>query len=230
MSASTLQDFDGQTWVAFSDLCGTKAMYRKNPKKAAKALHEFYNAVYRVQQQRQQVSALAVSDCAIFWAHGGPRAGIDGADACHDALSVLLERLKRLHRRMVDHGYLLRTTVAYGHFRYERRLEIPRLRKGMIVGGAYLDAYAANGRIRKGAIFVLPPADDADWPSCARGCSPFLCGRRRAKKWEFVWWVTRSNQVAEARRRVKEAEKGEIPALLVAYGASRRTVTSRRLP
>jgi hypothetical protein len=213
MNGNTLVDFDGETWVAFSDLCGTRAMYRTNPKKAAEALDEFYNAVYAVQRAQGEVSALAVSDCAVFWVHGVDRGG-----RTRQMLAGLLERLKRLHRQMVDGRYLVRTTVAYGHFRYQRRLEIPRLRKDMIVGGAYLDAYAANDRVRKGAIFVLRPQDGADWPDCAGRCSPFLCGSQRAKKREFVWWVDAADQVVVARRRIKETEKAEIRALLAAYG------------
>ena len=29
-----MNDFDGQTWVAFSDLSGLKALYEKNPEEA----------------------------------------------------------------------------------------------------------------------------------------------------------------------------------------------------
>jgi hypothetical protein len=212
-----LDDFNRQTWVAYSDLCGTKAKYDKDPEEAARSLGRFYNTVYELHQQGRQMSALVVSDCAIFWLndHCGGRGG---ADISHDALPVLLERLKELHRRMVKEDLLLRTTVAYGHFCYQQRLESHGLGKGFIVGRAYIDAYLANDSVRKGAIILLGPPESKDWHACAGTNERFLCRSQGAKMREFVWWVDAASQVTQARRQIKEAEKAEIRALLAAYG------------
>lgn len=140
-----MNDFDGKTWVAFSDLCGLKALYEKNPGDAAEALDKFYNAVYDVQEEQNPINAIVVSDCAIFW--------IDIRN-CVNELGTILGHLKELHRKMLP-DYLLRTTIAYGHFKYQQRLEISTIRKNMIIGLAYLDAYANNDKIDHGAIVVV---------------------------------------------------------------------------
>lgn len=140
-----MNDFDAPTWVAFSDLSGLKAMYAKDPVQATEALNTFYNTVYELQDTNNPINSIVVSDCAVFW--------ID-RDNCVADLGTLLAHLKTLHKRLLPE-YLLRTSIAYGHFKYEQRLEMPRIRKDMIIGAAYLDAYANNGRIEHGAIVVV---------------------------------------------------------------------------
>jgi hypothetical protein len=140
-----MNDFDGQTWVAFSDLCGLKTMYEKDTEQAAQALDKFYNAVYDLQQRTDSINSVVVSDCAVFW--------IDRVECTND-IGRVLDHLKRLHTQMLL-DYLIRSTIAYGHFRYQRRLEMPRIRKDMIIGGAYLDAYANNDKIQHGSIVII---------------------------------------------------------------------------
>lgn len=140
-----MNDFDGKTWVAFSDLSGLKALYEKKPEDAANALNKFYNTVFEIQEERNPINAIVVSDCAIFW--------IDIV-GCVGQLGTLLGQLNKLHRRMLP-DYLLRTTIAYGHFTYQQRLEISTIRKNMIIGLAYLEAYANNDKVDHGAIVIV---------------------------------------------------------------------------
>ncbi len=128
-------------------------MYEKDSEKAAQALDRFYNTVYDLQHDENSVNSIVVSDCAIFW--------IDKPDCIND-LSILLEKLPSFHRRMLP-DYLIRTTVAYGHFRYQRRLEMPRIRKDMIIGGAYLDTYVNNDRIEHGSIVIVKLPEDTNF-------------------------------------------------------------------
>jgi len=220
----SIPNFNGETWLAFSDLCGTKAMYKENPDKAAKALDHFYNTVYNVVQGVQnEISALAVSDCAIFWVHD---------DAEHrgmfQMLPTLLKQLKWLHRQMIEHNYLIRTTIAYGHFRYEQRIEIRRLRKNMFIGGGYLEAYAANDKVTPGGIVILrPPAqgeDDTRGPGetldvqrTAGDFAAYLRARRGQKQWEFVWWINTESDVDSALQSRKKLKKQSVYQALTAF-------------
>jgi len=219
----SIPNFEGETWVAFSDLCGTKAMYKENPDKAAEALDHFYNTVYVVQQVQNEISALVVSDCAIFWVH-------DAAEhrAMFQMLPTLLKQLKWLHRQMIEHNYLVRTTIAYGHFRYEQRIELPRLRKDMIIGGAYLDAYAANDKVTPGGIVILRPPtqgeDDTPRPRetldvqrAAGDFAGYLRARRRQKQWEFVWWINTESDVDSALQSRKMSKKQTVYQALIAF-------------
>ncbi len=216
-----LQDFDGQTWVAFSDLCGTKAMYKESPDKAAEALDRFYNAVYELQRAQGEISALAVSDCAIFWLHD-PTGYPGEASVAPRMLECLLTHVKTLHMRMVEEKYLVSTTVAYGHFRYQQRLEIPRLRKDMIVGGAYLDAYAANDKVREGTIVILKPADAPDAAQCAGRFSKMIKPYERSRNQrEFFWWLDSPDRIQEAKQAVKQAADSRFRELLRTYGSPR---------
>ena len=148
-----MNDFDGQTWVAFSDLCGLKAMYEEDAEKAAQALNKFYNTVYDLQYSNNSINSIVVSDCSVCW--------IDRPD-CTAGLSMLLEKLKSLHQRMLP-DHLIRTTIAYGHFKYEGRLEMPQIQKNMIIGGAYLDAYANNDKIEHGSIVIVKLPEGTDY-------------------------------------------------------------------
>lgn len=53
-----MNNFDGQTWVAFSDLSGLKAMYIKDVDQAATALDKFYNTAYGLQENDELIILL----------------------------------------------------------------------------------------------------------------------------------------------------------------------------
>jgi len=194
-----VNDFDGQTWVAFSDLCGLKAMYEKNTEQAAQALDKFYNTVYDLQHDGNPVNSIVVSDCAVFW---------EDRTNCTDDLSILLEKVKSLHQLMLP-DYLIRTTIAYGHFKYQGRLEMPRIRKNMIVGGAYLDAYANNDKIELGSIVIvkLPESTNFQNLSLRRECKVMIKTNCPAKGfYEYFWSLGNKSQMSGFLDRRKEIQ------------------------
>ncbi len=214
-----LQNFEGQTWVAFSDLCGTKAMYKEGHHKADKALGRFYQTVYDLHESSRGISALVVSDCAVFWVHAGAGITLPRRPGSN-SLESLLERLKALHWQMVHENYLIRTTVAYGHFCYQQRIELRNLRKDMFVGDAYMDAYLANDRCTPGGIVILNPTEGevVRLPRCAGQFSVFLKRVSRGKKWELVWWIQSPEDTGDAiRRRTEQRKRGRFNGLLRAY-------------
>ena len=194
--SNSIPNFEGKTWVAFTDLCGTKDMYKEKPEIAAKALHTFYNAVFNIHQQSGNISTIVVSDCAIFWLNRGANQ--------QDNLDTLLSSLKKLNREMIGKNYLLRTTIAYGHFKYQQRLEIPGISKNMFVGSAYLDAYANNDKAIEGSIAI------ASWPKgkkrngYSQQFQKFVRKGKDLDFWEYFWSV---DDASEIKRLIAEREK-----------------------
>jgi hypothetical protein len=195
----TIPYFDGETWVAFTDLCGTKVMYNENPEVAAKALDTFYNTVFDIHQETNGICTIAVSDCAIFWLNEGVNQQTN--------LHTLLNSLKALHRRMIDKSYLLRTTVAYGNFKYQQRLEIAAIRKDMFVGSAYLDAYANNDKIQPGQIGIVKSAHCTDIKLCAGDLHGLVFKIRNSGFWEYFWSVNDARQIQRLKEQRARAYK-----------------------
>ena len=194
-----MNSFNGQTWVAYSDLCGLKAMYASAPEEAVKALDKFYNTVYELQRDKNSVNYIVVSDCAIFW--------IDKPDCIKD-LSIVLKESKELYQKMLP-DYLVRTTIAYGHFKYENRIEMPCIRKELIVGAAYLDAYANNDKIATGAIAIVKlhgntPLEnisiDDDYKQLIKEHSP------KKSFYEYYWSLQNESQIGSFVNKRKEIQ------------------------
>ncbi len=205
-----MNNFDGQTWVAFSDLCGLKAMYEKDIEKAAQALNKFYNIVYDLQQFNNSINSIVVSDCSVLW--------LDRPN-CTDELSILLERVKELHQQMLPE-YLIRTTIAYGHFKYQGRLEMPRIRKNMIVGGAYLDAYANNDKVDLGAIVIVRLPDGSNYNNLRVGNEYKNVIKANFPKngfYEYCWSLREKNQIKDFLDKRKKIENSVFQKLKELY-------------
>lgn len=192
---ATFTDFDGETYVSFSDLCGFKELMG-DQQRAYEALNRLYNKTYELLTSSDYISlrALAVSDCVISWAHHG---ATDEEMLC--SISALA---KDLHTRMLAQRYLMRTAIAYGDFKYEPRIEPTRLRKDLLLGKAYLDAYVGSDEAEPGAIVLLE----------ANGASPpqrgFWRQCQKPKGWEYFWAAQTQQDVArlmEERRRCHDA-------------------------
>jgi len=215
----TPQDFNGDTWVAFADLCGTKAMYAQSPKTAARALDCFYEAAFALVQRAPQVNGIAVTDCAFFWltCESGERPMIG------EGLGELLGLLKSLHERLLRGKYLLRSTVAYGHFQYDRRRQLPRLMKGMAIGKAYLDAYLLNDQYVPGSIMIVKAPEERTPDDYAPQLLACLLSGGQNGPWEYIWWAESGIPVGveEAQRQRDEAYDGRFDRLMRAYRGRR---------
>ena len=45
---------------------------------------------------------------------------------------------------MLEHKFMLTTSIAYGHFRYQERIEFEGIEKNALYGSAYVSAYLDN--------------------------------------------------------------------------------------
>jgi hypothetical protein len=136
-STMPLDDYEGMTFVAFTDISGFREMMLDR-KKAIQALDAFYQAGFDILNHQTgrsgRVDGLFVSDCGVLF--------VRSADAgTQNALNLLLAVIESLNRRLLQAQVMLTTSVAYGQFSYHQRLEFPGIEKNPIYGNGYLDAY-----------------------------------------------------------------------------------------
>ena len=135
-----ISNFNGETFVAFVDISGFQQLM-KDEGKAWKALDKFYSCGYEVirknrQQNNIQVDGIFVSDSGILFARN-----------CNnkiECLRAILRVVKELNERMLDDDFILTTSIAYGHFKYQERIEFEGIEKNPIYGNAYISAFLDN--------------------------------------------------------------------------------------
>jgi len=181
--------FNDETYVAFSDLCGFKAMM-ENREEAYKGLDYLFKNVYGLLRDKQSIKGLAVSDCVISW-------------ATDKRLQSVVDFVGALHKKMIHKRYLMRTTIAYGQFEFQDRIQLANLSKQMIWGGAYLAAYLVNDKVSPGSIVFLNEQNASDTET---SCCDWRWKRRSSKNGtlhEYYWAVNSCEDI----HRIKEARK-----------------------
>lgn len=145
-----IPNFDGETFVAFSDISGFKEMM-KNRENAVKAIDRFYSAGYSILQRNPGVHGMFISDCAVLFVHS--------QDSHESKLKKLLLVLEQLNRSLLVDEIMLTSSVVYGQFSYHQRLEFPGIEKNPIYGNAYVAAFLDNEtgqpRIQPGQCRIL---------------------------------------------------------------------------
>jgi len=129
-----VQNYSGQTFVAFLDISGFKELM-KNDKRALEALKHLYQSGYDALSEANGVEGFFVSDSGILFVRTGTE---------HERLVKILSVIKRINRQMLNRDYMLTTSVAYGHFDYHDKLEFDGIEKNPIYGYAYVQAFLDN--------------------------------------------------------------------------------------
>jgi hypothetical protein len=130
-----IRDFKGQTFVAFTDIAGFKAMM-KDGRRGPEALDTLYSAGYRAisdQGDDPRVEGLFVSDSGVLFARelGSPRR----------QLEELLLLVEKVNRSCFERALSLTTSIAWGAFSYHQRFEITGIEKNPVYGNAYVAAF-----------------------------------------------------------------------------------------
>jgi len=138
-----LVNYEGETFIAFLDISGFKYLMR-NEDRAWRALDKFYNAGYLVlgihRDDENVVDGLFVSDCGILYLK---QKNLDTQNRII-GLKKLLRIVKDINVRMRDESFMLTTSIAYGRFKYQKRIEFPGIGKNPIYGNAYMAAFMDN--------------------------------------------------------------------------------------
>lgn len=139
-----INNFEGDTFVAFLDISGFKELMKKKDE-AWNALNRLYNSGYNIlQNQNKQnsyrVEGVFISDCGVLFVRNNQRSGINQTDGLHS----LLQTIKKINQRMLESKFMLTSSIAYGKFKYQERIEFPGIGKTPIYGNAYVSAFLDN--------------------------------------------------------------------------------------
>jgi hypothetical protein len=133
-----IENYSGETFVAFTDISGFKAMMKSD--KAKNCLIYFYKKGYEILNNQEnsiyKVDGFFVSDCGVLFVKEN-----NVENKAVDCLRVLLDVVEKLNREMLKESYMLMTSIAYGHFEYKLMKEHQHTNKNPIYGEGYLDAY-----------------------------------------------------------------------------------------
>lgn len=157
-----MPNFEGDTFVAFIDISGFKNLIKQN--KAQDKLNIFFNEGARVIRKYEDLNGILASDSCILFINIEDYSTLNLTDQIRILVS-LLDAIKEINETMLRTRVMLTTSVAYGHFRYEDRIELARMRKNLFYGNAYVDAFIDNEygerKIRPGECRIvgkkLPP-------------------------------------------------------------------------
>lgn len=133
-----IQNFDGDTFVAFTDISGFKKMV-ENRQRAEAALHDFFQTAYHILDENVRdnaptVEGILVSDCGVFFVRPNNANQLN-------CLRRLLQKIGDLNRQLLPRRVMLSTSIGYGHFQYQDRIEFDGMNKNPIFGRGYLRAY-----------------------------------------------------------------------------------------
>jgi len=141
-------NYDGNTFVAVLDISGFKVLMQ-NEEVALKALDRLYQYGYETLRQQNgvcPVDGIFVSDGGVLFVRENNR-GVPNELASLESLLVVI---KELNERMISNNFMLTTSVAYGQFKYQERIEFTGIGKTPMYGNAYVSAFLdnENGRPR----------------------------------------------------------------------------------
>ena len=177
-----LNNFSGQTFVAFIDICGFKAMMSEE-NKASRALDKFYQIGYDELQACRDINGIFISDCGILY--------VTRDTSKEEKLEILLRIVKSINLKMLEADYMLTTNIAYGDFFYQERRGFNGISKNLMMGNAYVKAFLdsqAKPKIDVGECRILKEDIEEDFFE-----NPHLCPR--GKYFYYYWNVEDSEKI-----------------------------------
>jgi len=136
-----ISNFDGETFVAFTDISGFKEML-KNQDRAIRAIDKFYSKGYEILLNHREIDGIFVSDCGVLFSRNTTNKARAFAD--------LLEVIQELNSQMLQTNVMLKTAIAYGPFSYHQKIEFIGIEKIPFFGNAYLMAFLATEKEKPG--------------------------------------------------------------------------------
>jgi len=138
-----LESYEGETFVAFMDISGFKELMR-NENDAWRALDKFYNAGYLIlgihSLETNKIDGLFVSDNGVLFVRRENQSILNTKESLKEILTVV----KEINIKMRRNDIMLTTSIAYGKFKYQERIEFAGIEKNPIYGDAYVSAFLNN--------------------------------------------------------------------------------------
>lgn len=227
-----LPTFRGDTFIAFADISGFKKMLEKSSEEAIAALGKFYQAAYGILSNTNHhapVYGLLISDCAVLYVNThNVKLG--------DALEALLAVVKQLNEQSLEHGLMLTTSIAFGPFHYEQRLEFTGIEKNLLTGSAYVEAYKdtllKTPRLRCGDCRIVAKNLPQEAFDAFRGKQEPVFSMTRQTKPEhyyFYWMRNRPEEIEPYEAAISDVENLKFQAIrLLLSGSNALKIRSRR--
>lgn len=141
-----------EKFVAYIDILGFSEITHNSKSNATQKLREFYQAIYDIWSQlgyanNKDINGLAFSDSLIIYSKNDSST----------SLKKILEFIQGIYSQsLFRQEILLRGSLAKGEFYAEERRGFENLRKDLIVGQAFIDAYRLESSSDiKGARFIF---------------------------------------------------------------------------
>jgi hypothetical protein len=143
-----IQSYHGETFVAFIDISGFKAMM-KNREFARNALSTFFQTGYSVLRGQmnspeiENINGIFISDCGILFSRFNGEINNNIEDKAQ-ALKSLLLVIEEISRTVINADIMLTASISYGRFDYSQTIEFNAIEKNLLFGFAYLNAFLDN--------------------------------------------------------------------------------------
>jgi len=129
-------NFEGKTFVAYIDISGFKE-FMKSKKKAWNALNSLYQHSFDILKDNEELVGIFVSDCGVIY--------VDNEIMdMKRKLKCLLNAIREINEMVLQDGFMLTCSIAYGEFEYKEKFTFKRMEKSAFQGNAYLNAYLDN--------------------------------------------------------------------------------------
>ena len=179
----SLENFEGNTFVAFVDISGFTKKVIKRVNDAMSTLGYFYNVGYQLLgNYSQDISGIFVSDCAILYVHN---------KELEKTIKIerLLEIVSKINKKCIDNDIMLTTNISYGYFKYEEKIELKNMQKSSFAGNAYLNAYIDSTKKMKVCYCRILGDDTSDILNFIN--QKYIT--KVEKKYCYFWWQCNSN-------------------------------------
>jgi hypothetical protein len=204
-----IQNFNSQTFVAFIDISGFKELM-KDSEKGLNALKCLYQSGYDALLNSQGVEGFFVSDCGILFVREGNTT---------EKLIKLLSVIKIINNKMLERNYMLTTSISFGHFHYQSKLEFDGIEKNPIYGNAYVKSFLDNEtgipRIQPGQCRIVTK-DLPEEVSFDDIHFNLLKRKNNGKHLYYYWNLNQENEITNFERQYNDTYKSKYSGMLQA--------------
>jgi len=190
-----IEDFDGNTFLAFLDISGFKEMM-KNEKTAIKALNCFYKIGYSSLFNNVNINGFFISDSGLLFVRTSNLNLIE-------QLKEILKTIEIINRKLLEKNIMLTISIAYGEFKFQRHSEFMGISKNPIYGSAYVSAFLDNEKgkpkIQPGYCRLIIPDGNINFESNINLLDNYYLSRlvKKRNHYYFYWMVNDGNKIKE---------------------------------
>jgi len=205
--------YNSQTFVAFLDISGFKELMKQNDR-ALKALNRLYQIGYDTINNGAGIEGLFVSDCGVLF--------VRDTDDPYADLIRLVNGIKQINRKLLEDDFMTVTSITYGQFKYQDKLEIQGIEKNAIYGGAYVDSFLdvekSEPKIRAGQLRIviknLPQAVTEKIENKIDDNARLFV--KKGKHYYYYWSIENHEEIEQFERRYNDSYKLVYQGILTA--------------